>query len=98
MADELGITGSSYSKIETGKSTPNLTRLIELAKILNVEVSEFFRDLTIPSVAGDPKVSYGNASKADFDKLYELVLKLHNDMDALKTEVSEMKKPVKGKK
>lgn len=43
MAEKLGLTRNGYAKIETGKSTPSLERLDEIAGILGVKVIELLK-------------------------------------------------------
>ena len=40
LADRLGITDRAVSKWETGKSLPDASIMIELCKILNIDVNE----------------------------------------------------------
>jgi len=41
IALELGITQSHYSKIENGKVDIKMSQLLQIAKILDVDVKEF---------------------------------------------------------
>ncbi|PTS98431.1 XRE family transcriptional regulator [Pedobacter sp. HMWF019] len=45
LADALGISVPAYSKIETGITDINTSRLREIAKYFNVTPSYFFEDL-----------------------------------------------------
>ncbi len=98
LADELKIVHSSYSKIETGKTDPNVTRLLEIATVLNVPVTAFFGTENADNVLNDPKTPYANSNKDEIDKLSQLVQLLSQKIESLQTEISELKKPVKGKK
>ena len=41
MADELGLTVASYSNIERGVTDITITRLFEIARILQVKATDF---------------------------------------------------------
>lgn len=47
MAFELGIHTSNYNRIETGIQQARVSRIVEIAKILNVQPYELFIDKTI---------------------------------------------------
>ncbi len=85
VADELGITHSSYSKIERGETDPNLTRLIEIAKILGVPVTDLFIDEVASSVK-EPKEGYG---ESDLEKLNQTLQKLLSEIHHLRTDLSD---------
>jgi len=40
MADQLGVTQAGYSKIEKGKTVLSYTKLVEIARILEVSVED----------------------------------------------------------
>lgn len=41
MAEQLGITQGSYSKIEQNKSNPPISRLLKIAAILEISTAEY---------------------------------------------------------
>lgn len=43
MAEKLGLTRNGYAKIETGKSTPSLERLDEIASLFGVKLFELLK-------------------------------------------------------
>jgi transcriptional regulator with XRE-family HTH domain len=45
MADDLVISLSAYSKIERGITDPSVSRITAIAKILEVDVTYFFRNI-----------------------------------------------------
>ncbi|MES2536743.1 MAG: XRE family transcriptional regulator [Pseudomonadota bacterium] len=47
MADAMGVTRQAISKFETGKDTPNSTRLIQISKLLGVKPEYFFRPCSV---------------------------------------------------
>lgn len=44
-AHEVGIALSSWSRLERGHSVPHASRLPAIARVLNVDLNELFRDL-----------------------------------------------------
>lgn len=42
LADEIGMTHGNYGKIERGEIDVNTTTLSEIARVLNVSISQFF--------------------------------------------------------
>lgn len=96
VADELGVTTGTYSKIETGRTDPNLTRLLQIATILKVDITEFFPD-TLKFEVSEPKKGY-ETSKETLESLQAQLEKLLSHIDSLRTEMAEIKKSGKGKK
>lgn len=47
MADAMGLTKQALSKFETGKDTPNSSRLIQMSKLLGVKPEYFFRPYSV---------------------------------------------------
>lgn len=50
MADKLGVSHQTIKKYEDNVMTPNSTRLIELAKLLNVKISDLVNNYSIPNL------------------------------------------------
>ena len=97
MADELGISKSAYSKIETGSTDPSVKRIQAIAKILEVDVTYFFQESPHAiSKAEEQKRNYGYATKNEIEDLARELEKLRLEMASLKTSLS--KAPVKKKK
>lgn len=95
MAEELGMTKGAFSKIERGLTNIPVNRLIEIAKVLKVEVSEFFES---GKVVKDPIPQYGFASKSDIEELVRMIQSLASEVSLLKTTIDEMKGTAKKKK
>lgn len=90
MAAELDITAGAYAKIERGETDPSITRLIQIADILKVDVTYFVKDLSAsqpPSLSmmvAEPDNRYnGYASKQDVENLAHLVLQLQRQVEML---------------
>ena len=84
MADELGLSLSAYSKIETGKTDPSIGRVAQIAKILDVEVTYFFQTPTATNKMDDPDKTYGFATKKDIEELI-------NTINIMKQEILNLK-------
>lgn len=95
VAEDLGMTKGAFSKIERGLTNIPVSRLIEIAKALKVDVSEFFEPQN--KVAKDPLMQYGFASKSDIEELVKMIQVLAKEVSVLKTTIDEMKKTPKKK-
>lgn len=96
MAYELGITKSSYSKIERGETNVSIDRLGQIAKVLETDVNTLVSELrkTTPK-AEDPQKLYGFATKGEIEELVNMIEALRAEIAALKAEVKGTKKPKK---
>lgn len=47
LADAMGVSKQALSKFETGKDTPNSTRIIQMSKLLGVKPEYFFRPYSV---------------------------------------------------
>ncbi len=83
MADELGLTHSAYSKIETGKTDPSVGRITQIAEILKVDVIYFFQEGSPNRVENHDK-SYGVATKSDIEELTQMINKIKQEIASLK--------------
>ncbi len=92
MAMDLGITAGAYAKIERGETDPSATRLLEIAEILEVDVTVFFRDNTPAAKFEDPGNQYGFATKQDVEKLTHLMQQMNREIEKLKSQNSPKKK------
>ena len=91
VADEIGITHGAYAKIERGETDPNTNRLSEIAKVLKVDISEFFED------AKENKINYGYASKEEVESLAAAVYKLTKEVEKLRLELPKASATKKSK-
>ncbi len=97
MAEELGITTSSYSKIERGDTDANTSRLSQIAKILEVNISDFFEEKPVHQLAADEIKNYGFAPKEDVEHLTKLVQSIAKEMEKMREEIAKLNS-AKGKK
>lgn len=58
IADIIGVVRSTYTYYETGKTTPSITILKQLAQVYNIPVDDFIKD------DSEPAESYNAPSKA----------------------------------
>jgi transcriptional regulator with XRE-family HTH domain len=91
VADELDISNSAYSKIERGEIDPNVTRLYAIAKILKVNVIDFFQDKKDHLFSEEQNRNYGYASKGDIEELMQTVRLLKLEVEKLKNELGKAK-------
>ena len=94
MADELGLTHSAYSKIETGKTDPSIGRITQIAEILKVDVTYFFQESPANRMEDNDK-PYGMATKSDIEELTRMINKIKEEIANLK---ASLPAPQKGKK
>jgi transcriptional regulator with XRE-family HTH domain len=93
VAEDLGITKGAFSKIERGLTNVPVTRLIEIAGVLKVDVAEFFESSsTTKAKAEDPTKQYGFATKSEIEELANMIEALRVEITALKSEVKSNKK------
>jgi transcriptional regulator with XRE-family HTH domain len=89
VAEELGINTSSYSKIERGETDANASRLLQIAKVLGVSITQFFEDNLLSANENHP---YGYASKEDLDNLHKMIAQLSRQVEKLQQELGAKKK------
>ncbi|MBE9577709.1 MULTISPECIES: helix-turn-helix transcriptional regulator [Moraxella] len=84
MAEKLGLTRNGYAKIETGKSTPSLERLDEIASLFGVKFE--LLKLDSKSVVYQIGENYhgNNNYYNNNEKLQEQIHQLHNDIEKLR--------------
>lgn len=92
MGYELGITKSAYSKIERDETDVNLSRLLSIAKVLEVNVTDFFDSGIQHSKAEDPLNKYGFATKSDVEELVRMIKQLANEVEQLKLSKASVKR------
>ena len=87
MAMKLGITLSAYSKIERGKTELTISRLVQIAEILQFELPQFFESEPTTLVEEPIKLGYGFVTRAEFiqqaDKLNLLERQLSDILSKL---------------
>lgn len=84
MAEKLGLTRNGYAKIETGKSTPSLERLDEIANILGVKVIELLK------LENKAVIVQTQNYEANYYQNYQNNEKLQTEIDKLKLEMEKL--------
>lgn len=92
MGAELGITAGAYAKIERDETDPSAKRLIQIADILEVDVTYFFQKNGGDLNMSDKTALYGSASMSDFEQLTYSVESLKREIEKIKQELSSLKK------
>ena len=82
LAYDLGITKGAYSKIETDITNVSINRLKEIAKILEVDIVDFFQDADHKTE--DAKNDYGFATKGDIEEIVKMIQSLAKEVSTLK--------------
>ncbi len=95
IAEDLDITPGAYAKIERGETDANTSRLLQIAKILEVNITEFFEDS--PSFQ-DKQNDYGYAAKDEVRTLAETVQTLTKEIEKLREAQSQPKTKISSKK
>ena len=93
VAEDLGMTKGAFSKIERGLTNVPVTRLMEIAQVLKVNVADFFDKTPATfSKAEDANKQYGYATKQELDELVKAIEALKAELLALRAEIKPAKK------
>lgn len=87
MADELNLTLAGYSKIERGDTELTLTRLRQIATVLNIKVSVLVREEE--ELNENAALSEGRTA---YQTLPMELLRMSNDINALQRELAELQR------
>jgi transcriptional regulator with XRE-family HTH domain len=98
MADELGITKGAYSKIERGVTAISVERLAAIAKILDMELNEFFTDKKASSKVEYPQPKFGFATKGEIEELAKMIHTVAGELTKLKSAIQTLQEQQKRKK
>lgn len=91
MAAELGITAGAYAKIERGETDAAFTRLIHIAEILEIPISNLLSGSPVIPSLEESVGQYGFASKAELDTLSQLIRQITRKLEKLETEMAGLK-------
>lgn len=94
VAEDLGITPGAYAKIERGEIDPNTARLYEIAKSLDVTITDFFDDKPKTTVK-ESKPEYGFATKEELSDVMHAILKLTKAVERIEEQLPKKKVVVK---
>ncbi|KAF0810995.1 XRE family transcriptional regulator [Alcanivorax sp. S71-1-4] len=73
LAEQVGVDGRHISRLETGKYFPSLDTLVAMARVLDVELQEFFLFPTVESETEMREALIAIASQAPEPVLKELL-------------------------
>jgi transcriptional regulator with XRE-family HTH domain len=82
VSTEIGITLSAYSKIERGLTDPSLSRMKQIAAVLEVDLSVLFKPKDYPQFSGvaDPGGSIAPVSRYEFEAYVGIVRDLQEQL------------------
>lgn len=83
VAADLGISKGAFSKIERGTTNIPISRLLQIASVLEVDASVFFAGKP-DHATEEPREKYGFATKSEIAELARMI-------EALSEEVSKLK-------
>ena len=93
IADELGLTVASYSNIERGVTDITVSRLYQLATLLNVGIYFFLEENEHVSKVNESENSYQRISNND-KSINQLLEKHTNEIEWLKNKISSIEKEI----
>jgi transcriptional regulator with XRE-family HTH domain len=96
VADEIGMSGGNFGKIERGEIDIDSTHLIKLAKVFKINVADFFED-NAKAVVKDPKPDYGFATKEDLVIITNALQALAQQVEKLSEKLPKNKPATKKK-
>ena len=88
VAEEIGMSGGNFGKIERGEIDINTEHLSKLSKLFKIPVSEFFDDKPV-ALTSERSVSYGYATKMDLENLADIVKKLTVEVEKLREAIPQ---------
>lgn len=82
VSSQLGITLSAFSKIERGLTDPSLSRMKQIAEVLEVDLSVIFKPKDYPHFSGvaDPGGPLAPVSRYEFEAYVGLVRDLQEKL------------------
>lgn len=84
MANKLGITAGAYAKIERGETDPSITRLYNIADILEIDVIILLSDkIDIPNT---------EVSRKEVEIIHSQISTISKDLSKMRSELNDLKK------
>ena len=84
MADELGLTVASYSNIERGVTDITITRLFEIARILQVKIENILDLVNSSQNVKDTGLPYLVKNEIDLVEIKKILADLQEEAKRLK--------------
>ncbi len=106
MADELGISHSAYYKLENNQSRLTVERLIDISKILSVNISDLLDEVSthiynqnnnVKDSTIIAKQEFENYNQKDKELINKLTSVLENEINHLKSEIDFLREILKQK-
>ena len=97
IAHELEMTHGAYAKIERGETDAPLSRLTQIAAVLEVNITEFFEDKTKLLSWKESENPYGFAVKSDVENLAKAVEMLAREVKEMRSELFPKAKAAKSR-
>jgi transcriptional regulator with XRE-family HTH domain len=92
LAEELAMTKSAFSKIERGDTDANISRLIQIAKVLEVDVRDFFDEAPVAQFHQSQN-PYGYATKQEVQEVINSIQEMLREILWMKAELQRLKTP-----
>ena len=92
VAEKIGMSTGNFGKIERGDIDVNATHLMEIARTLDVTVSDLFNESNLSKEKPDP---YGYATKDELRQLSDTMLLILNEINFIKKQLPTGKKATK---
>lgn len=90
VADEIGMSAGNFGKIERGEIDVSASNLIQIAKVLGVQVSNLFDDKPIATIS-EPKTDFGYATKEELYQVAQALQSLAKQIENLREELPTKK-------
>ena len=86
---KIGISLSAYSKIERGTTDPSLSRMLQIAEVLDIDLGQ----IQIGAMYGSPKprnqVEEASSQEISLERLRMEIEKLHVRLEQLENKLSQ---------
>jgi transcriptional regulator with XRE-family HTH domain len=89
MANELNLSTAAYSNIERDVTDLTVSRLVHIAKVLDINPIQFFDDVNYQVAE---IISKNNESNSDIKKVLDELSQLKLNMQKMESELQELKK------
>jgi transcriptional regulator with XRE-family HTH domain len=94
VADEIGMSAGNFGKIERGEIDVSSSHLLQIARVLKVNVSDFFEEKS-PALK-EKQNQYGYATKDELENLSrQMQTLIKKEFEKLREELPSKKSPPK---
>jgi transcriptional regulator with XRE-family HTH domain len=92
VALDLGITPGAYSKIESGPTEITVKKLAEIAAILEVDITYFFKEKSTNNYTETPVSQHNFATKGEVEHLKNSIAKMKEEIAFIKAGLRAIKR------